>query len=286
MQSCALHHNPEIAEDDGSNPRQQLQQALVYESDGFKKTLVLQLNEFTATVNSDKGLVHIEDSSDVLRIYVPRNTKDRQQCYALHLPNALLRFLGLKNNDASLIFQLVFVYLENSLELLLDYNGIVHASVEDASEFQTLPSDDDDDDDVLGADEIEDTTAGSNTPPSSSASAPGIPRTFVTHHRTSSPSPRPFIPRSPQFSLDRDAEPVPPTPQYVQVLNNVIRLARQATLPHASQVPTNAPNGDGNMVTGHPFGIRSDGQIAHDIKIGAAGELYVCLSGPSNDIPS
>ena len=63
---------------------------------------------------------------------------------------------------------------------------------------------------------------------------------------------------------------------YLELLNNVIRIARQVTLPHRDALSELA-NGEFHQGFDHDaaFGIRSQGQMNHDIKIGAAGELFV-----------
>ncbi|QSS52986.1 hypothetical protein I7I53_00094 [Histoplasma capsulatum var. duboisii H88] len=303
---CALHYNPEIEDNKVPNLRQQLQRAVVHESSGFKRILVLQLKEFTVTADCDNGLVHIEsNNNNMLRIYVPRDPNDRKQCYLSHLPNTLARFLGLKDREARLTFQLVFLSPGSSIESQLDCNGIAAAPVEDLPSVGSDASDDSEplalSGDTASEDgEVEDTPVRVHTPPSSSETALEVSSilgsenfelghrsrqpsyqvetagAFVTSRQASARSSRPFtVPVSPLALPDDGPEPVPPVTQFAQLLCSVIRLGRQATLPEASQVPANASNGDRNTTTRWPFGVRSENQLAHDIKIGAAGELYV-----------
>ncbi|OAX80405.1 hypothetical protein ACJ72_05265 [Emergomyces africanus] len=295
---CALHYNPEIEENRVSNLRQQLQCAVVYESSGFRRILILRLNEFTVTADSDNGLVHIEDYNNMLRIYVPRDPRDRQQCYLSHLPNTLARFLGLKDREVCLIFQLVFLSPGSSIEVQLDCNGIVPAPVEEPPSGGSDASGDSgllalSVDSVSEEGEVEDTTVRDHTPPSLSETAPEpsyqveTAGTVVTSHQVPARSIRPItVPATPLALPDGDAEPVPRMTQFVQLLCNVIRLGRQATFPEASQVPTNASNGERNSTAGWPFGVRSENQLAHDIKIGAAGELYVFELLQTLDLPA
>lgn len=248
----------------------------------------------------------------MLRIHVPRDPNDRKQCYLSHLPNTLARFLGLKDREARLTFQLVFLSHGSSIESLLDCNGIAAAPVEDLPSVGSDASDDSEPlalsgDTVSEDGEVEDTPVRVHTPPSSSETALEVSSilgsenfelghrsrqpsyqvetagVFVTSRQASARSIRPFTaPARPLAFPDDGAEPVPPVTQFVRLLCDVIRLGRQATLPQASQVPTNASNGDRNTTTGWPFGVRSENQLAHDIKIGAAGELYVCLTSESS----
>jgi hypothetical protein len=65
---------------------------------------------------------------------------------------------------------------------------------------------------------------------------------------------------------------------YVQLLDSVIRIARRSVFPHRDAVRgTNAGNFLPGFVHEDAFGTRTQGQMNHDIKIGAAGELFVCV---------
>lgn len=251
---------------------------------GFKRILVLQLKEFTVTADCDNGLVHIENNNNMLRIYVPRDPNDRKQCYLSHLPNTLARFLGLKDREARLTFQLVFLFPGSSIETQLDCNGIVAAPVEGLPSVGSDSSDDSEPlalsgDTVSEDGEVEDTTVRVHTPPSSSETAFEVSSilgsenfelglrsrqpsyqvetagAFVTSRQASARSSRPFtVPASPLALPDYGAEPVPPVTQFVQLLCNVIRLGRQATPPEASQVLENASNGTGIPPPDGPLG--------------------------------
>jgi hypothetical protein len=63
---------------------------------------------------------------------------------------------------------------------------------------------------------------------------------------------------------------------YQELLDNVIRIAGRTTLPHRNSI---AQVGNGQLHEGFnheaAFGIRTQAQMTHDIKIGAAGELFV-----------
>ncbi|KAK0103682.1 hypothetical protein ONS95_005692 [Cadophora gregata] len=65
-------------------------------------------------------------------------------------------------------------------------------------------------------------------------------------------------------------------PGYVRLLEHVIQMSTQLAFPHHDSVPQ---VGNGVIYQGFnhedAFGVRSLGQVSHDIKIGAAGELLV-----------
>ncbi|KAL2827786.1 hypothetical protein BDW59DRAFT_160094 [Aspergillus cavernicola] len=264
---CVLHYNAANPTTGDPNGLQRLQRALVYMSGGFKKTLELCLNEVAATVQSDTGLVHVDNSRDELRVYIPRNPRDRQRCYSLHLPQALVRYFELRDAAASLMLQLVFVTAEDFIGDLLDGNGIVGlpsgipelSEIDDVSPF----GDTDTIDDIL------------NTPGSSSESREESLEITSSHRTAVSPSPRPFMVHRPQPISPDAAEPFVPETHYIQLLDDVIKLARQVPLVEALYRPEATVLGLGTVAHELAFGVRSQGQMEHDIKIGAAGELFV-----------
>jgi hypothetical protein len=267
---------------------QRLQRSVVYASSGFKKTLDLRMNEVAVTVNSDTGLVHIDDSDDKLCIYIPRDPRDRRRCYTLGLPQALARFFKLQDSTASVMLQLVFVTAEDFLDDSLDAHGIVSlpanipelsdTEVQDLSTSGTRVSDNSTE--GRSASESQDTESFAddiNTPLPGSETVEEVLGTRATHRRLLSLPPlfRDFL--SPRVSLSRAPEPLVPESPYIQLLGEVIRLARQVTLREFLQRPQATVLGQGNISHELAFGVRSEGQIAHDIKIGAAGELFVRL---------
>ncbi len=82
-------------------------------------------------------------------------------------------------------------------------------------------------------------------------------------------------PRSPSLIYHEVDEDLTPD-AWLALLDNVIRIARRTTIPDRNTLvgPTNGqfhPDFDHDAA----FGTRSQGQMNHDFKIGAAGELFV-----------
>jgi hypothetical protein len=108
--------------------------------------------------------------------------------------------------------------------------------------------------------------------PSSSASGEGNVR--ASPHEATRPSrtPSPIPPERIEVYSDN---------AYLELLNNVIRIAHRSTLPHHNE---SAGIGNGQFHQGFDhdsaFGVRSQGQMNHDVKIGAAGELFVGTMNP------
>ncbi|KAL4734480.1 hypothetical protein BDV11DRAFT_174719 [Aspergillus similis] len=268
---CVLHYNTSNAEPSPAYD-ERLKEAVFYLSGGFHTTLELQLNEVAATVQSDSGLVHISDSNG-LRIYIPRNPSDRKRCYSLHLPQALVRYFGLRDLEAPLMFQLVFLTPEDLIDDLLDGHGIIRSS-HDVPE----PQDEETQDRFIGRDESDfgktDTLVDSTyTPQWSRESTEGAEERTVSYHRPVLPTPPLFTAQYPhEVDLGPAASPVLDY-HYTQVLDDTIKLAR--VLPFQEALRRPETTGRETVYHGLAFGIRSDGQVEHDIKIGAAGELFV-----------
>lgn len=283
--SCILHYNIQGRETDGQS-LQRLQESVVYESSGFSKTLLLQMNDVTATVRSDTGLVHIVEVGGVLCVYVPRTRSDRRRCYYLDLPKTLQRHFRLRGSAARLALQVVFLSPGALIDQLLDENGIIRISPE-----VTEHPDSESDTSISGLSDEGNLTAGeifsdfenSDAPINNQRSRFGttnpILRTTPTRGGFSSSSPRLFSPsHSARVSPQRGPRLSPQESPYSQLLGDIIRLARLSTLAEVLQIPTNIGTGNGNIAHEEAFGVRSQKRLEHDIRIGAAGELYVCLN--------
>ena len=78
-------------------------------------------------------------------------------------------------------------------------------------------------------------------------------------------------------SMRLQEEPVQPLPnaQYIALLNYIIAAAAAAAL-QTLGLPPLAEQPEPTQLSDTAFGRRSENPLAHDIKVGAAGELYVC----------
>ncbi|KAE8310815.1 hypothetical protein BDV41DRAFT_566266 [Aspergillus transmontanensis] len=255
---------------------QQLRSAVVYESDGFKKVSTLRLNEIAASVQNDTGLVHIDD-----------NRSDRQRCYCLELPNALIRLFGLRDSAAFLTLQLVFASSENMIDHVLDGNGIIRISDEPRV---SISSDSEDGDETYSLSDLEHTenpqenftpqsTPATVTELSSSSSSTDddmMRRSLYSHYRHgrySSMANNTVISNHSSPPSERSAEPYTSEQPYIQLLEKVIRLARQVTLSQALRGPNAAQNNE-NLTNEPVFRLQGGNQLEHDFKVGAAGELF------------
>ncbi|KAL4935035.1 hypothetical protein BDV06DRAFT_229203 [Aspergillus oleicola] len=279
---CILHYKG----DEPLDSLRSLQNAEVLESDGFRKTLVLDYGEVREEVQSDSGLVHIETVDERMRIYIPRTAEERQRCYSLHLPKALQTYFKVRAAEAHLTLQLVFLSPEVVLDQLLDGNGIVAIpngiSMGPYSEPDSgIDPGSEEEHDIrtaeAGTDQSSESSTPIDTPLSSTPLNDGMTaqeRPIVFRQGAVSPAPRPFL----HMRDDPTPEPVLVLPEestYSQLLDNVIRVARHRQLADILQGPSNLATGIANIAHEDVFGSRSQRQLEHDIKIGAAGELFV-----------
>lgn len=103
-------------------------------------------------------------------------------------------------------------------------------------------------------------------PPDGGVSPRARPFSYIRYSRTSEPRP---------VAIFQEQHP------YVRLLENVTSTARQHTLPGFLQDHPNHTTSIADAAHESAFGSRSQKQLEHDIKIGAAGELFV---GPSLSI--
>jgi hypothetical protein len=272
---------------------QKFQNATLYESDGFRKTLSLSQGTLTATAESSSGLLHIEENNGTLRIFVPRDPQQRKLCYPGQLPKALVRYLGITDPAATGSFRIVILVPADVLDDVLDEDGIVQVPNIDSlgSELST-PED-------LEPDEL--APEVSTLTPTSSEDQPSTGlrlQSAATHSIEVRPEATEFrYERRPSStsveddhlvhqptlrSQSENTVPLTYDAQYVQLLEKVIEAARRAAFPTAEALDLQdladaLPSAD---TQGPLLGLRAQNQIERDIKIGAAGELYVSLCQP------
>ncbi|KAL4806048.1 hypothetical protein BDV18DRAFT_160118 [Aspergillus unguis] len=253
---CILHYNG----DEPMDSLSKLQSAIVHESEGFRKSLLLQLNDVRAEVQSDRGLTHIEVIDDILRVYIPRTPEERQRCYSLDLPRALQRHFGVQSPEAELKLQLVFLSPEALVDQLLDGCGVVGIP----RDILQLISESDTgvETQIEGQDESDTEQLGLNTRRDDRFNQERL----AMARQSAEPAARPF-PVQPDQAPDLSP--------YSGILENVMRIARQHTLPEMLDGTPNYAHGITGINHRDAFGSRSQRQVEHDIKIGAAGELFV-----------
>lgn len=279
-------------------------------SDGFTRTLHLNQNDFNVSVDSDSGMIHLDDSSDGLKIYVPRNKRDRELCYAAQLGIQLADYVYIKSPEAKKTFCLVLTTRSSTVDPMLDSHGILpleEPTTSDGSEPEAESSSESGEEDNVIS--VSATSRHSSRLPSS---RPVLVNETLVHDSTSELLPPPARnarqrgqgtyrmyssslsngtaiaaplarPRSQTHISQPNGDPT--ASDYTRLLQRVVDAARMAQFPSTglfdmhelvSALPSIELDGIGQeVISGLPFGNRTQNQLAHDIKIGAAGELFV-----------
>jgi hypothetical protein len=267
----------------------------------------------TVIINVSKTNIHIEESPEGLNIYVPKDSKDQEICYLRQLPTKLFNetMMAELDSNSSLAFDstavsiitAIFASSDEVVDLVLEEAGIVPVPYPDQYKEEIQQSQPEDALPSPGIDQQQtaesETASGMATPgvSTSSARSNNFSSTATSSRQASyqpsvtSPSIQLFSspPRSSSGAVLQDAAPHPFIPdnsrvEYRRLLDNIITAARNKRGAFPSQgvfnldtllnaLPVEAAREDNNYDL--PFGVRNENQLAHDIKVGAAGELYV-----------
>lgn len=244
--------------------------------------------------------LHFSEQASLLSIYLPKDRKARELCYCDLLPRKLVDWLMrdpvtqiLEPIEADMVKVMIMICSihPSAVDLILDREGIAQIDITN--------------DDIEVDDEIHSEASDSSEISSNGglvqfmSTDTSIPIHNMQHQArlTATQTSTPFNP--PSSDYDR---PVPISlfnshskaddMQYRHLLDQVIQFAWGAVFPskgafNMSQLnrtlPGNEWNGkyegfDGRQVRN---AFRSNGQLERDKKVGAAGELYVCIT----DIP-
>lgn len=242
---------------------QKLQQIYVYVSDGISKTVSIQQDRKTVTVQRETAYFHLDPQDNSLNFFVPRDKRRQQLCLSRQLPNTLLKYLGARNQSAyeglaSIITASNLLVVDD----ILQHDGIIEiegiqSSVEDGEYGSDASS-------SRGSSLQHQNTPGSlNTPIHHSS---GV---TITSSRSSGFTPGSSVTSSIPVTLERPD-------LYKQLLDAVIRQAEDIS---------DLPNVRENLTSRLPAALGLDTWLAvrspydgeEKFKIGAAGELFVSL---------
>jgi hypothetical protein len=246
----------------------------------------------TVTVEVNRSKVHISEEGGNLKIYIPKDQKDQELCFLQFLPTKLFNevMMGKKtsnstvasNPEAVRIIAALFMSSDEVVGDFLDDGGII-----------TLPYADEFDSEAYDRE----TLAAAQTPEGRSSSSgsrlfsPTPESSYRTNYRAATPTyrqpstyslgSRPVTSNSNEparFSANSGQV------EYHRLLSNVITAAKSKMgkfpsvgafnlneLLNALPIELDAQPVSYDL----PFGTRSENQLAHDMKVGAAGELYV-----------
>lgn len=126
MNSCTVHYRSPRSHDGDRSLYNQLCNASVYVSDGISKSLsVVQYGE-TVTVENSRANFHLDDIDNELRLYVPRDQDDREECFSWQLPIRLSRHFGIFDEAAVMaLSSIISCRSLNAVDAILRNAGII-----------------------------------------------------------------------------------------------------------------------------------------------------------------
>jgi hypothetical protein len=218
--------------------------------------------------------VHIQEQESSWQIFVPQNRDAREVCYKRELPHALTKLFKITESAGESISHV----LNSSIVVineLLERGGIGAVPGIEPPPRRVV-----DVIDEQGVDIGEEVTPSEGGPGLLQSS--DTPSSSILGEDDVQTSLRQVVARlrSPSLAYSEGNEVLTPN-AWLALLDNVIRIARRTTIPHHNALvgPNNGqfhPDFDHDAA----FGIRSQGQMNHDFKIGAAGELFVSSLSP------
>lgn len=275
----------------------------MYESQGIFKTITINLEGTHVSVQGAKATLHIEEDTR-FRFYVPQDPKDRERCYLTQLPRKLVAQLSILDLTAVKVFGDVLNARLSVDDILDDYGVVKVQGIEPMNRTEPIHHPFEDEVAAL-APAVSDQMI--ELPHHLTPSTPTRVSSVVRSMRSPSPSPR--VTSRSESSIDEGLltprtqsntrgsgtprSSLSPSPaggrgrtrfvddsrndEYRKLLDSVINAAAVAAFPaHVQTASATAPNVDPIILTENVFGRRSENQMSHDVKIGAAGELYVC----------
>ncbi|KAF2459569.1 hypothetical protein BDY21DRAFT_317672 [Lineolata rhizophorae] len=284
---CAVHYSSPKVTHRSRSLYDLFVAAEVYESDGISKTMTLFQYDKFIKIGGKKSNFHLDDNGDQLRLYVPKNRTDRDLCFLRQLPKRLVAFLSITEPKAESIIQSILNCSGLPIvDEILNDEGIVEVEGIDR------PAESDIESEQLSENEAALTSphrsrlssAISETAHSEvsgdedevQTTSTSLRSTRIGHaarQRSYVPFASPTPASSPEIELQ---EPDQQGERYRALLNHVIVAASRATFPICRTatiaIGDGARFGTAFLALVNNFTVRS--QI-RDIKVGAAGELFV-----------
>ncbi|KAL2038032.1 hypothetical protein N7G274_009252 [Stereocaulon virgatum] len=284
---CAVHYGATAPQDKALY--QKFCATDVFESDEISKTLTLSLKAASPViVEGARSILHIEEDEKQLRLYVPKDRKDRELCFLNTLPSRLVTHLGINDRAAVKAFGDVFKANAYVLDDLLTDLGLMRLPWTDPVSHRILG--DESPGDAWGSTSHDSSNTSLEQPRQSRASTPGsdpyIPR-YASNpkalgNRASTPS---WYENNVSTPISQSSTLFSTTPRSGLTLVRTAARARinsdgidntkyKALLDYVIASVSGDQNATPVALSDTPFGVRSEDQVRHDIKLAAAGELY------------
>jgi hypothetical protein len=234
----------------------------------------------TESLSKNTGYVHVQVHNDSFRIFVPSDKKSQEICYRRHFPQALANLFRIDSASREILSNVLNSTL-TIMDDLLEEAGIAQVPGIELPARRTVDEPDEPDEVIT-----EDTMAQDEAPQIRFASASIKVENEFSESDSMPPAPIYTPPRSPESARRESRSPRPQgisteevydsSSAYRELLSHVIRVANRTELPRCNVLahPSSGQNFPG-FNRADAFGVRSQNQINHDVKIGAAGELFV-----------
>lgn len=298
-----MHFQSSRAQNETEATYRILREACVYESEGFAKILSVMQSGLPITVESARGVLHLEEQNNTLKIFVPRDQRDRRLCYMNQLPKDLIAHLGITDAAARGVFQNVLGSDMDILDDILEGDGIIQVELDPSLEGVGDVEPDEAISEVAASDFSSDHAGPRPVPRPATAQEPGsdadpdgsinpTPSTVTYLSERSRPSSIqngnafdiPAVSRQQSINVRQNVrvdifgrqEEEEEISLYTRLLIQVATAARNATfdIGTIARVFLSIPSVSATL-SNSPFGNRSRNQLDHDIRVGAAGELFV-----------
>ena len=258
-------------------------QLRLYLTDDISSVLVLQQERTLLKVPSERVYVHLTVEDGDIKLYLPRDNRQRRRCEISQMPKIFCQILGIEDPAATHSVSQILDCKRSQLQDLMEIIDISTVS------WIAIPAD-------MKRSEAEGSSLLESVSPSVPATfSPSVmPATGTTLYPRHTGDVDNYVPEEPavlQRSLTPSAIPVPlqhssaVIDNYRQLLHLVIQKARRgqsnlnAGTFDMTALGDSLPHEDGQINHSYEndttFGQRHLNPLAHDRKIGAAGELFV-----------
>ncbi|KAL8930620.1 MAG: hypothetical protein Q9208_000491 [Pyrenodesmia sp. 3 TL-2023] len=278
MARCAFHFASPSKRQDLASLYRKLKRAMVYVSDGIRRSLQITQRGRSIEGASSRANLHLEEAEGALRLYLPKDEVERDVCFESDLPRRLCNFLGVTDPGAPGIIGAVF-RKDNPIVIdkILENAGVGQVDCDFAALDEELGTSD------AGSDveTLVEATSNVRLPTPGSVPRQWTPSGWARRREGQSGSEGAEDGRNksmPDFSYQEQHKEAQET-SYECILNQVVKVARQRVRSGVFE-STGLSVGDPVAIKALPqetireaFATRS--QDWDLFKIGAAGELYM-----------
>lgn len=294
---CAVHFGKAITYSADDPLYSRLLHTEVYTSEAIVETTSLKLNGIVLATQDSPGTFHLQEDENLLRLYVPHDARLQELCYLTQIPPRLALLFSAADPAAEKVLGDVFKASPVVLDDVLLDEGIIQipgvnplpvavdsrprsvseADVQnccDAKLRDNLNATSGNESTVIGSqDPVYETRAFAsreNTPSRGTLRLPPLVGSDVAASQAFL-YPRDTLSEMTEISRNRE---------YCKLFNQIIQAAGRIELPDSQT--TRRASADGlvgsNISLQSCFGNRADNPLEHDIRVGAAGELFVSHS--------